>query len=189
MLTLSDARITDEYIEFFAYPFAPATVAEIGLLPWSLVAEVLPDAAPPEVRTLFEDAFGIRAGDVLFVPATQREALRAAAGEAGVPCVRRVDVWGLILEPFLDTTFDHEHQERTLATLAANGVSREECLALRQEVALAMVGYNFGAGLWDWAHLGLYDLLSAYQLAAEADFAARYWAAVRVALRGRLYSA
>jgi hypothetical protein len=94
-----------------------------------------------------------------------------------------VDVWHLILEPFLDTTFDHAHQERTLAILAANGVSRAECLAIRQDVALPMAAYNGGTGLWDWVHLGLYDLLNAYRLANVADFEARYRAAVEIALR------
>jgi hypothetical protein len=176
LTTLSDVTLTDEYIEFHAYPFAPATVAEIAVLPWSIVAEVLPDFTPPEVRT--------NSGEILFVRANQREELCATAAEAGVACVRRVDVWALILEPFLDTTFDHEHQEATLATLAASGVSREECLALRQEVALAMAGYNFGTGLWDWTHLGLCDLLSAYQHARVPDFEARYAQALAVARRG-----
>jgi len=176
LTTLSDVTLTDEYIEFHAYPFAPASVAEIAVLPWSIVAEVLPDFTPPEVRT--------SGGEILFVRTSQREELCAAAAEAGVPCVRRVDVWALLLEPFLDTTFDHEHQEATLATLAVSGVSREECLAIRQEVALAMAGYNFGTGLWDWTHLGLCDLLSAYQHTRATDFENRYVQALAVARRG-----
>ena len=174
LTTLPDVTLTDEYVEFHAYPFAPASVAEIGVLPWSVVAEVLPDAEPPEIRT--------RGGEILFVRAEQREALRAAASEAGVPCVQRVDVWALVLEPFRDTLFDQQHQERTLLALAASGVSRQECLALRQEAALALAGAGFG-GRWDSPHLGLYDLLLAYRAAGAAVFAASYRAALAVARR------
>lgn len=174
---LSDVTLTDEYIEFHSYPFETASVAEIGVLPWSVVAEVLPDAAPPEVRT--------RDGEILFIRATQRDALVAAAAEAGAPCVQRLDVWALILEPFLDTTFDQEHQDRTLAALAECGVERQECLALRQEVALVMAGHNLKSGLWDTVHLGLYDLLHAYRAAGVPEFAQRYRAALEIALRER----
>ncbi|MEN9933799.1 MAG: hypothetical protein RLZZ387_378 [Chloroflexota bacterium] len=173
---LSQARITDEYIEFHSYPFEPASVSEIRLLPWLVVEHVLPDATPPEVHT--------RYGDILFVHTSQRETLRAAAAEAGVPCVRRTDVWRLILEPFADVTFDHAHQEATFAALAASGVSRQECLELRQHVALALAVYNTG-GLGEWARLGLYDLLNAYRLAGK-DFRGVYHESVAIARRGAL---
>jgi hypothetical protein len=108
--------------------------------------------------------------------------------------VERVDVWSLILEPFLDTEFDEQHKQRTLVMLQNNEVSRELCDALRQEFGPAMYHYNFATFLWDWVHLGLYDLLSAIELGPRAtlpwrhgrSFASFYWEAMEIAGRGRI---
>src|SRR5205814_6744913 len=106
------------------------------------------------------------------------------------PIVRRLDVWSLLLEPFLDTSFDEADQARTAAVLARAGITPAACAALREEVGPAMIAYNFDSMLWDWAHLGLCDALCARrgQLGGarfrlpDAEFASFYRRAMTLAL-------
>lgn len=137
-------------IAFSDYPYPPASVYPAGIVEYGLIREALPEHAPPEIRTIH--------GEVLFVSATLKQKLVAAAKENNLPVVRRVDTWSLILEPFLDTTIDHS---QSVSILEANGVSNAECQALRKSLRDVMYAYNILSGLWDWAHLGLADVLDA----------------------------
>lgn len=183
---LSDISFTADGLHFPAYPFPPATVCGGATLPWAQVEALLPSRTPPELWT--------RAGEILFVPAPQRDALAAEAARHGVPSTDAVDVWDLLLEPFLDTWFDEKHQAWSLATLAAQGIAPAEAQALRDRCAAPMIAYNFDTGLWDWVHLGLYDLLQAHWLfrkrfgLSDADLAALYWETIAIARRARLES-
>jgi hypothetical protein len=153
MVASLDVEFLADGVAFRAYPFAPASVHPSGVVSYSAVREVLPEMWPPEIRT--------HAGEVLFVSATQKDQLLAAAARHALPIVRRIDMWALILEPFLDTEFSEQSQQRTFEILHENGVGRERCEALRQEFGPAMYHYNFATFLWEWVHLGQYDLFSA----------------------------
>jgi hypothetical protein len=179
-----DMRFSDTGIEFPDYPFPPASVHGDPLLRYADIRDVDPSTAPPEVRT--------RGGETLFVSATHADALRDAVAKVGLRVARRLDVWDLLLEPFLDTTFDAAHQERTLRTLEAVGVSRPETERIRARVGPTMLAYN--GVLWDWVHLGLYDLLSAMRWPFTGEgirnrvlpshYRSFYWEAMEIAERG-----
>jgi len=141
-------------IRFHGYPFPGASVYPAGFLRWETVKEIDPDCAPPELRTDRE---------VIFVTAPHRARLLDEACRRGIPVVRRVDVWGLILEPFVDTSFELPHRLRTLRTLQRNGIPFLECVNIRRRVGATMYAYNILSGLWDWCNLGLWDLLKAYR--------------------------
>ncbi|HEU4557976.1 MAG TPA: hypothetical protein VFS20_09010 [Longimicrobium sp.] len=167
---IDDVQFAPGAVVFHGYPFPGARVYPSGEVAWSEVVEVDLEAAPPEVRVR---------GETLFVSAMRKDELRRAAAEHGVPDVPRVDVWDLLLEPFIDTVFDADDQERTLARLEQNGISRDEAEAVRATVREPMLAYN--SMLWDWVHLGMYDLLSAHlhlrTEVSEAAFAEFYrWA-------------
>ena len=175
-------RFGAEGVTWERYPFRGARVHPRGTVRWSEIREVDPDANPAEVRIDRE---------TLFVDAALAEELRRAAAEHGVPIVRRVDVWDLLLEPYLDTELDAEHEERTLRLLEETGVPRAEALAIRARVGPRMLAYN--AMLWEWGSLGLFDLLHAYRgfLATglpgrTGDFRAFYREAMEIAARGKV---
>jgi hypothetical protein len=169
-------------IAFHDYPFPPASIYPSSLLGYDTIREVLPDMAPPEVRT--------HRGEVLFISAVQKEQLRAAAEQHGLPIVTRVDIWDFILEPFLDTEYSEEDQARTLQILQENGIDSQRCEALRSRVGAAMYRYNFATMLWEWVHLGLYDLLLAIQddlnWTLSGGIEAFYWEAMSIAEQGAL---
>ena len=177
-------RYDNDGITFRRYPFPPASVCRDRHLPWSKIRDLDPDAAPPEIRTAD--------GETLFVHAKQAVELRNACDAAGLPIVPRVDVWDLLLEPYLDTSFDAEDQERTRSKLEACGISRQETTRIRRRVGATMLAYN--AVLWDWVHLGLYDLLTASRRSPTwltlghrllpRRYAKFYWWAMEIADRG-----
>ncbi|MEU9302419.1 hypothetical protein [Streptomyces sp. NPDC048269] len=154
-----------------------------GVLRASAVRAGDPAAAPPEIRTV--------AGDTVFVPAPQRAELERFCEDNGIPRVRRPDVWGELLEPFLDTAFGPDHQAATLDRPERLGVGRAEAASIRDRVAPLMTAYN--ALHWDRHHLGLADLLDAASAAVPPGHphgrpgevaAFRSWA-MAIAERGR----
>lgn len=171
-------------IAFAQYPYPAASLAATGKVAWSHVVSIDSTATPPEIRVL---------GEILFVPAPMREALVEWSVRHCVAHVRHIDVWALLLEPYLDTAFTDDDADRTLRVLEANGVTNTEVAQVRTEVGICMRRYNLESGLWDWCHLGLLDLLEAHRgvLTGEScrldDDAFRrfYRRAMELALRGK----
>ena len=162
-------------LQFHDYRYPPSTVYPDRHVGWKVVKEIDPDEAPPEVR--------LKSGEILSVSATQRDNLAGIAKQAGIPTVRRIDIWGLLLEPFLDTRFRREHRLRTITLLKANGVGTAERIRLRLTLAPALLAYN--ALHWDWCHLGLFDALDAHLGLDTKAFTKFYWRAMEIANRGR----
>ena len=170
-------------VRFTSYPFPAASVFPAGTVAVAAIRDADPDTAPPEVR--------LRSGETLFVPAEGRDGLRAFCHDHGIALVRRPDVWGALLAPFLDTEFTAADEARTGELLAAAHVNLEEVARLRARFGDAMVAYNVDSMLWDWVHLGLWDLLQAlcgtlsgerHRLPPE-EFATVYWEAMALADR------
>lgn len=174
----------DDHIEFRNYPYPPSSLYPCGKLSINEIKEVDPDCAPPEIRI---------AGEILFIPATSKEELREFITKHSIHVVKRIDIWDLLLDPFLDTEFTPEDQERTLRTLEGNGVSRNESEEIREFVADAMEAYNFSSMLWEWVHLGLFDVLEAFRGVlsgsrhelAPHQYEEFYWRAMEIAGRGK----
>lgn len=141
-------------ITFVDYPFYPATVFPAATIGWEQVDDIDLLAPPPTVRV---------GGELLMVSAVHRDKLAGYAGRHRIPVATRHDlVWGDILEPFLDTEFDEAAQQRTMSRLAAAGIGPEQVAELRDRFGPAMWLYNFATpARWEWAHLGLFDLLAA----------------------------
>jgi hypothetical protein len=179
-----NVEFSESGIRYPEYPYRPASVFPTGDVAWSRIAEADPKALPPEVRIESE---------ILFVPATRREELIDWCARFGVRVVQRVDVWGLLLEPFLDTEFTAADAERTLRVLRENGVPDDVTDVVRRDVSESMRSYNFESGLWDAFHLGLSDVLNARmgRLTGDAhrlpddEYDRFYWFAMELALRGR----
>lgn len=184
---MNSVIFTERGIKFEDYPYAPASVYPDGEILYEEIQEINSSGTPPEVWT--------KTGDILFVSATQKAELKAKAKENNIPDNNRIDVWDLILEPFLDTEFSEEEQERTIKLLEKQGIAREEVFRLREESEAVMIAYNFDSMLWDWVHLGLSDVLDArmgklsgdkFKL-SEKEFAEFYKKAIALARKGKVF--
>lgn len=142
------------------YPFTPyaeaesrqlVAVAQNGHLLLARIREVDPTGSwPPEVRTAD--------GETLFVPASQQKTLEAFALECEIPLVQRVDVWSLLLRPYLDTWFPADERAATHLRLLQVGIDKDAAQRIRELIGPAVQAYN--AVHWEWCHLGLFDLLN-----------------------------
>ena len=159
------------------YSYPSSSIRPDGTLPLAVIRDADPTSAPPELRLI--------TGETIFVSAVHRHELERFCGEHGISLVRRPDIWGALLEPFLDTEFTTSDQERTGAMLLRFGLDSQQVDEIRSRVRPVMRTYNFESMLWDWTHLGLSDLLDGlmgemgcerHRLSAD-DFATTYsWA-------------
>lgn len=178
-----DAVFAEEHIGFPRYDFRGASVHPTGTVALAQIRDADWTAIRPEIRTTL--------GETLFLPAGQRPELEQFCVRNGVIRRSRFDAWGDLLEPFLDTWFDPEEERATLARLRDAGFPSWEVAEIRRRLTPLMYAYNFDAMVWEWAHLGLSDLLNAANAPVVApdirnalgDPAAFYGWAMRIADR------
>lgn len=176
-------KFEGHHLVFVDYPFSAATVYPNGAIHHRDIEEVMLNSFPPVVHTV--------QGEILFVGAPYKEELRHFAESHGIKTGNRMDVWGLILEVFLDTELDEATSEGIFGLLEQNGLSRSEVEEIRKSITDVMIAYNFGSMLWEWVHLGLDDLLRAYSgimtgskyKLDEAAFRDFYWKAMEIGMR------
>ncbi|WP_330274536.1 hypothetical protein OG205_02250 [Lentzea sp. NBC_00516] len=142
-----------DHIVFAGYEFPWASVHPHSILPASAVRDASTQVGPPEIRTV--------SGETLFLSWDDSDGLAGFCQRHGISVAGRLDVWGNLFEPFLDTSFSAAHIAATDARLHAVGLSQSSIDSIRARLTPLMRAYNFDSMLWDWTHLGLYDLLRA----------------------------
>ncbi|MES9539164.1 MULTISPECIES: hypothetical protein [unclassified Actinomadura] len=143
----------EKHIRFLYYDFRGATVHPTGMVTPAQIRDADWKAIRPEIRTTL--------GETLFLPSAQRSELERFCVRNGVARRSRFDAWADLLEPFLDTRFDPEDERATLTRLREAGFLSREVAEIRRRLTPLMHAYNFDAMVWEWAHLGLCDLLNA----------------------------
>lgn len=160
--------------------YPPASVFPRGRLGYDRIAEINPEGR--QIRTVDRE--------ILFT--NSKKSLRSLAARRDIPVVRRVDLWSLIADPFLDKGFDDEQQERTLRVLEENGVDREEVRDLRAKIGDGMLSYN--ARIWEWDSFDMKEVLDAefsgmwskiWRRRARREFEEFYWQFMDVACRAK----
>ena len=174
-------KFFDDSIGFSNYVFSPSKVYSKSSMKKILaekIDEIDLQGAPPVLKI---------GDELIFVSAEHRSELESFASRNNIAVQTRFDIWDAILEPFIDTEFPPENAKRNKENLERYGLGEEQVQKWRERVGETMVAYNFGTGLWDWAHLGLWDLLNAYQLGlgeklTEEQYAQLYWDSMKIAL-------
>lgn len=181
---MQDVQFTENQIQFQKYPFQASSIYRNGNVPSKDISEILITRFPLEVR--------LKRGEVLFVSAVHKESLKLFAKSNKIPIVSRVDTWSFICEEFLDTVFSDEDKERVYRLLENEGLDKNIVSETRQFLYIPMMAYN--SIMWDWAHLGLYDVLMAISgqfpygekvKFTEEAFHDFYWKAMKLAMRER----
>jgi len=122
----------------------------------------------------------INSNEVIFLNDGHTDELRAFAERNNIPVSERTDVWSLILNPFLDTSYDNEEKEREFEFefLEQEGFSRKELKSLRCRVSFSM--YNRTFATWEWMYYGHWDVLRSHYTFPWKNF---YWESMEIALR------
>ena len=175
-------RFADDAIYVYGYRFPPASVFPCGKIAYERIADV----DPLNRRITTKD------GEILFIGS--EKSLKRLHIERGVPIVRRLDVWSLIAEPFLDGTFDDEHNEQTLQTLEENGISRPEVERFRAILKDDMLEHN--AYYQEWFMNDMREVLivkstkllfSSWSKSKRDEFRDFYWKFMEIALRPKAF--
>ena len=178
LLRWDRTRVTVENstLRFTNYVFEPASVFPSGNIHKDQIQEINLGSYPSQLR--------LTSGEILFIPQVprDREALLEFIDLHDLPTQRRSSVWCALLEPFLDSWEDQKTIDEQSTWFAKVGLEREEVDRIRREIGIAMIAYNFGTKLWEWAILGLYDALRAQRARlSRKDFAGFYARAMRLA--------
>ena len=179
-------KVHGDFIEFINYPFKCSSVYKTKTLKSIDIVDVSDKSyGPAPIRTTNSE--------LIFAPFQEdgeHKKLSSFYASNNIPLRKITDVWEIINDPFLDTVHSDDFIERGYTQLENCGISRMECNAIRLEVAGRMLAYN--SILWDWCHLGLYDVLYAslgflsgekHRL-SDVDFERFYWRAMSIALKG-----
>ena len=176
-LSAIEVAFHEATLDFVQYPFGCASVAEKRMVNSAEIASVNTNAAPPEIH--------LHSGEIIFLYAPEKVKLQKWAARNQISERSQIDIWSLLLEPFLDTEMSETWQARCFAQLARCGIERSEVAAIRKSVSSAMMTYNFSTMLWEWVHLGLYDVLVAQSGYLKKDaYKAFYRDAMALAQKG-----
>ncbi len=181
---MPEVQFIENRIQFHSYPFKASRIYPDGSVASEDISEILIARCPPEVR--------LKSDEVLFVSAVHKESLERFAKRYNIPIVSKVDTWSFICEEFLDTVLLDEDKERVFRLLENEGLDRSFVQEIRQFLYYPMTIYN--SIMWDWAHLGLYDVLMAISgqfpngdrvKFTDEAFHQFYWKAMKLAMNER----
>ncbi|WP_036155156.1 hypothetical protein [Maribacter forsetii] len=149
---IGESEIRESEIVITKYPFEPSIGYPTAILSAKDIDCMSVDFTVCKVHVK---------NDIIFISSEQKEKLKQFAESNNIRLIPQNWNWDWILEPYLDTEFTKENEQRALERLLENGFTTNEVDTTRAEVKNQMYAYNFDTMLWDWCSLGLSDVLSA----------------------------
>lgn len=149
---IGKSEIRESEILITEYPFEPSIAYPTAIISAKDIDSMSLEIGVCKVHTK---------NDIIFVSAELKEKLKQFSKSNNIRLMPQSWNWDWILEPYLDTEFTKENEQRALERLLENGFTAKEVDSIRAEVKNQMYAYNFDTMLWDWCSLGLSDVLSA----------------------------
>ena len=172
---IGESEILDSEIKISKYPFEPSSIFPEKVISANEINAISWDSYPPLIRI---------ENEVIFISRENAEELRRFVERNEIEIFESSRSWDWLLEPFLDTEYTGETDQRIISLLKENGINKEEIYIIRNEVKEQMMKYNFDTMLWEWGCLGLQDVLSAMRLKySKQDFIDFYRRAMEIQLR------
>ena len=174
LVSTGQLRIESNFLQIDDYPFQPSIAYGQTKIFADTIDEIDIESYPPTIKVKDE---------LIFLTSEKRDELKAFARRNDLRTEKRPDIWGWILEPFLDTEFTKETDERLTSLLTEYGLTKETVDSIRKEVKTQMLKYNFDTMLWEWGGLGAEDVLKAMRTKyGEEDFKEFYDKVMKIAL-------
>ncbi|MCZ8023657.1 MAG: hypothetical protein O9294_18000 [Cytophagales bacterium] len=178
LVDLGQVTIGQDTITFADYPFEPSKAFKQATFKQSDIDDIDATGHPPTIKV---------GDELLFVSAKQKDDLIKFVADNKIKTVDRIDIWSWILEPFLDTEFTVETDQRLTNLLENYGLTVDKVKTLRAEVETQMLKYNFDTMLWEWCELGVSDVLSAMRTKYDKEqYREFYKRAMEIALTNKL---
>ncbi len=149
---LNGMKVYETHIEYDGYSFEPSMIHGKHHLSMEEIDCVIENFIPPAV---------VVGEEIVFFSAEYKKEVKAFADRNSIDIVYVEDLWSWILEPFLDTDFDTKTSGYCYQKLQEYDLGQTEVDQIRATQTPRMLYYNYDTNLWEWAYLGLYDLLSA----------------------------
>ena len=160
LVSTGQLKIESDYLEIDGYPFQPSIAYGQTKISSDMIDEIDIESYPPTIKVKDE---------LIFLTSEKRNELKEFAHRNNIKAIKRPDIWGWILEPFLDTEFTQETDERLTRLLSEYGLTKEIVSSIRKEVKTQMLKYNFDTMLWEWGGLGAEDVLKAMLTKYDED--------------------
>lgn len=153
-LLVSSGQLTigEDFIKIENYPFEPSTACIQNIFKTNQIDDIDFKSYPPTFRV---------GNELIFLTSEKKVELEEFARKNNIKTIERPMIWGWILEPFLDTEFTTETDERLTKLLESYGLTKDKVKSLRTEVATQMLKYNFDTMLWEWGGFAALDVLKA----------------------------
>jgi len=152
LVSLGQLTIGDDFLKIENYPFEPSVAYRQPIFKANQINNIDFKSYPPTVRI---------GDELIFLTAEEKIKLEEFAKRNNIKTVERPMIWDWILEPFLDTEYTIETDQRLTRLLEKFGLTIDQVNSLRAEVETQMFKYNFDTMLWEWCGLGASDVLRA----------------------------
>jgi hypothetical protein len=161
-LLVSSGQLTigDDFLKIEDYPFEPSIAYQQTVFKAHQIDDIDTHAYPPTFRV---------GNELIYLTSKKKVELEDFAKRNNVKIVKRPWIWSWILEPFLDTEFTPETDERVAVNLENYGLSADQVKSLRAEVETQMLKYNFDTMLWEWDGFDAVDVLKAMRTKYSKD--------------------
>ncbi|MFV0530674.1 MAG: hypothetical protein ACK5MD_04475 [Flavobacteriales bacterium] len=152
LVSTGQLTIGDDFLKIENYPFEPSIAYEQTIFKTSQIDDIDFKSYPPTFRV---------DNELIFLTSEKKVELEEFAKKSNIKTIERPMIWGWILEPFLDTEFTTETDERLTNLLENYNLTADQVKSLRAEVETQMLKYNFDTMLWEWGGFDASDVLRA----------------------------
>jgi hypothetical protein len=174
LVSMGQFTIGDDFLIIENYPFEPSIAFGQTMFKADQIDDIDFKSYPPTFRI---------ENELVFLSADKKPELEEFANKNNIKTVERPMIWDWILEPFLDTEYTTESDQRLTILLEKYGLTTDQVKSLRAEVETQMLKYNFDTMLWEWGGLGADDVLRAMRTKYNKDeFTDFYKRVMKIAL-------
>ncbi|MCZ8198680.1 MAG: hypothetical protein O9267_13835 [Flavobacterium sp.] len=160
LVSTGQLTIGDDFLKIENYPFEPSIAYRQNIIKTYQIDDIDYKSYPPTFRV---------GNELIYLTSEKKVELEAFAKKNNIMTIERPMIWGWILEPFLDTEFTTETDERLTKLLKSYGMTTDKVKSLRTEVETQMLKYNFDTMLWEWGGFDASDVLRSMRTKYNKD--------------------
>lgn len=160
LVSTGQLTIGEDFLKIEDYPFEPSVAYRQTIFKADQIDDLDFKSYPPTFRV---------GEELIFLTREKKDELKNFAKSNNIKTVERAMIWGWILEPFLDTEFTLETDQRLSKLLGDYGLTTDQIKLLRTEVEIQMLKYNFDTMLWEWGGFDALDVLKAMRTKYSKD--------------------
>lgn len=167
----ANCQIKEDHFYFpKGYYFKHSSLGKSKKLPYTKIQEIRINTHPVSALT--------NNNELIFLRGLTSDDIESN-GKLSMKLKRRVDLWSLLLEEFLDTEFSEAERRASVEALEKAGITETEQLAIRKKFKFRFMLRTMAT--WEWVYYGQYDVLTElWPLTSE-----KYWWTMDIALRKR----